>query len=143
MAILLGGFALGQPRPDAPPARPAGVRFAAVDVYVDSGNQPLAAWQFELSARRGRFTIVGVEGGEHPAFHEAPYYDPAALQRGRIIVAAFSTGNDIPRGRTRVATVHVMIEGGETPDYGIEIAAAASKEGEAIQAEIRAIEGKR
>ena len=57
------------------------VRFAPVDVYLDSGSRPLAAYQFELKVTQGKVKIVGVEGGEHEAFREAPYYDPAALKK--------------------------------------------------------------
>jgi len=85
------------------------VRFAPVHVYLDSGRKPLAAYQFELRATTGTIKIVGVEGGEHPAFKEAPYYDPAALAKDRIIIAAFNTGRDLPKGRTRIATIHLQI----------------------------------
>jgi len=71
-------------------AEPA-VRFAPLHIYLDCGSQSLGAYQFELKAASGRVKIVGVEGGQHPAFAEAPYYDPAALANDRIIVAAFST----------------------------------------------------
>jgi len=73
------------------------VRFAPVHIYLDSGDKPLAAYQFELKATTGRIKIVGVEGGEHAAFKEAPYYDPAALAKDRIIIAAFNTGRDLPQ----------------------------------------------
>ena len=113
--------------------RPA-VRFEAVDVYVDSGTQALAAYQFELTAKDGKAAIVGVEGGEHPAFKEAPYYDPAALQRDRIIIGAFNTGRDLPTGRTRVARVHLQVSGGEKPVYTVTLNVAASSEGARIPA---------
>jgi len=110
------------------------VRFEAVDVYVNSGNVPLAAYQFELSDERGSIKIVGVEGGEHPAFKEPPYYDPAALMKGRIIIAAFNTGKELPAGNTRVARVHVRVAGDEAPEYIIKLQVAASEEGKRISA---------
>jgi hypothetical protein len=110
------------------------VRFEAVDVYVDSGAQPLAAYQFELTAKKAKVAIVGVEGGEHPAFKEAPYYDPAALSRDRIIIAAFNTGRDLPTGRTRVARVHFQVSGLEEPAYAVTLNVAASSEGARIPA---------
>jgi hypothetical protein len=112
----------------------ARVRFAAVDVYVDSGRQPLAAYQFELKATAGDVQIVGIEGGEHAAFREAPYYDPAAMMQHRVIIAAFSTGKDLPTGRTRVARVHVRVAGATEPEYAIELEAAASPDGQRIDA---------
>ncbi|MCL5281722.1 MAG: hypothetical protein M1376_17630 [Planctomycetes bacterium] len=112
------------------------VRFAPVHVYLDSGDRPLAAYQFELKAQTGQIKIVGVEGGEHPAFQEAPYYDPAALMNDRIIIAAFSTGTDLPQGRTRVATVHLQILGDAEPQYELKLIVAADKEGEEIPADL-------
>ncbi|GMU20261.1 MAG: hypothetical protein AMXMBFR13_03590 [Phycisphaerae bacterium] len=79
--------------------------------------------------------IVGVEGGEHTAFREPPYYDPAALSRNRIIIAAFNTGRDLPRGKTRVARLHLAITGPE-PEYTAKLDIAASAEGAAIPATI-------
>jgi len=111
-----------------------GVRFAAVDVYVDSGRRPLAAYQFELKATVGNVKIVGIEGGEHAAFKEPPYYDPAALTRQRIVIAAFNTGEDLPTGRTRVARVHVRVAGTIEPEYAVELEAAASPDGKRISA---------
>jgi len=84
--------------------------FVPVDVYVDCGTKRLGAYQVEVVAQEA--TIVGLEGGESKAFGEAPYYDPAALQGNRIIVAAFSTQEDLPTGMTRVARLHMMVNGG-------------------------------
>ena len=79
--------------------------FTAVDVYVES-PRPLAAWQLEI---RTDAAIVGVEGGEK-AYAEPPFYDPKALQGGRIVLAAFTTGA-APRGRVRVARLHLLEKG--------------------------------
>ena len=119
-----------------------GSRFEWVDVYLDSGDAPLAAYQLELTAESGTFQIVGVEGGEHAAFVEPPYYDPAALQHDRVILAAFSTGDDLPTGSTRVARVHVMIEG-ERPSYVATLTVAATADGGSIPVEIQLEEGAR
>jgi hypothetical protein len=105
------------------------VRFAPVHVYLDSGNRSLAAYQFELKATSGRIKIVGVEGGEHVAFQEAPYYDPAALQHNRIIIAAFNTGRNLPTGRTRIATIHLQIIGDVEPEYELTLTVAADANG--------------
>lgn len=112
------------------PARGESVRFRPVDVYVDAGSRPLAAYQVEVVARNA--VIAGVEGGATRAFAEPPHYDPAALQGGRIILAAFDTGSDLPRGRTRVATLH-MRETGEAT-YEIRVMAAATAGGERVEA---------
>ena len=112
------------------------VRFAPLHIYLDSGNRSLAAYQFELKAAAGQIKIVGVEGGKHEAFKEAPYYDPAALAKDRIIIAAFSTGSDLPKGRTRIATIHLQIVGDAEPQYELKLAVAGDADGKEIPAEI-------
>ena len=124
-----------QSEPDYPADRPS-VRFAPLHIYLDSGNRPLAAFQFELEATVGRIKIVGVEGGRHKAFKEAPYYDPAALANDRIIIAAFNTGRDLPKGRTRIATVHLQIIGEAEPEYELKLTVAADADGKDIPAEL-------
>lgn len=114
----------------------SGARFSPLSIYVDPGDQPLAAYQFELKATTGQIKIVGVEGGQHRAFKEAPYYDPAALTKDRIIVAAFNTGHDLPTTQTRVATVHLQIIGEVEPDYELKLTVAADEDGENIPAKI-------
>ena len=111
-------------------------RFAPVHIYIDSGGKPLAAYQFELKAASGQIKIVGVEGGEHPAFKEAPYYDPAALMNDRIIIAAFNTGRDLPAGRTRIATLHLQILGDAEPEYRLTLITAADADGSELPVEI-------
>jgi len=103
--------------------------FEAVEIYLDTADRPLAAFQLELTDAAGSARIVGVEGGEHPAFTKPPYYDPAALQGGRIIIAAFSTGRDLPTGKTRIATLHMITETGRPPEYGIQLQVAADAAG--------------
>jgi hypothetical protein len=114
----------------------SGVRFAPLHIYIDSGNKSLAAYQFELKAVAGQIKIVGVEGGRHEAFKEAPYYDPAALAKDRIIIAAFSTGSDLPKGRTRIATIHLQIIGGTEPQYELKLIVAGDADAKEIPAEI-------
>lgn len=89
-----------------PQERPT--RFVALDVYVDSGPQPLEAWQFELACDPAKARIVGVEGGEPAVYRAAPWHDLAALQSGRIVVAAFTAEEGAPAGRVRVARLHLQ-----------------------------------
>ncbi len=112
------------------------VRFAPLHIFLDSGNRPLAAFQFELKTAAGQIKIVGVEGGQHKAFKEAPYYDPAALAKDRIIIAAFNTGRELPKGRTRIATIHLQIIGDAEPDYELKLAVAADADAKEIPAKI-------
>src|SRR6185503_6777104 len=64
------------------------IRFNALDIFVDSGTRPLAAYQLTFTATTGDVKIVSIEGGEHPAFKEPPNYDPQAIQQERAILAA-------------------------------------------------------
>ncbi|KPK37681.1 MAG: hypothetical protein AMJ65_14060 [Phycisphaerae bacterium SG8_4] len=112
------------------------VRFAPVHIYLDSGDRSLAAYQFELSATAGQIEIVGVEAGEHKAFAEPPYYDPAALTQDRIIIAAFNTGQNLPKGRTRIVTIHLLIKGDVEPQYKLKLAVAGDADGKEIPAKI-------
>jgi len=112
------------------------VRFAPLHIYLDSGSKSLAAYQFELKAAAGQVNIVGVEGGQHAAFKEAPYYDPAALANDRIIIAAFNTGSELPKGRTRIATIHLQIIGEAEPDYELKLTVAADADAKEIPAKI-------
>jgi hypothetical protein len=131
--------ATGQPVAGTLPA--ANVRFGYVDVYIDPRGTPLAAYQFELKVASGDVKIVGIEGGEHNAFREPPYYDPAALMNGRVILAAFNTGADLPATKTRVARVHVRIAGAEQPQYSISMEAAADASGRPIAVTASVTEG--
>lgn len=117
------------------------VRFAPVRIYLDSGDRPLAAYQFELKATKGQIKIVGVEGGTHAAFKDAPYYDPAALMQDRIIIGAFNTGQDLPTGRTRVATLHLQITGDAEPEYELELTVAADPQGQNVPGQINLEKG--
>jgi hypothetical protein len=115
-------------------------RFAVVDVYVQSA-EPLAAWQFELTERRGLMQVVGIEGGDNPSFAEPPFYDREAVGLGvadRVIVADFSLSEpaDLPMGRTRIASVHVRLAGDQSPDYELRLVAAGAADGRSINAEI-------
>ena len=131
LTALLANAAFGQREDDVPPA----VRFEYIDVYIDSGDAPLAAYQFELTDSAGSIKIVGIEGGEHEAFATPPYYDPKALKNDRVIIAAFSTAADLPTGKTRVATVHVQVEVDMIPEITINLETAGDVQGNEIDAE--------
>ncbi|MCP4709208.1 MAG: hypothetical protein GY869_11335 [Planctomycetes bacterium] len=116
--------------------------FTPLHIYIDSGNAQLAAFQFELTTDAEKVYITGVENGEHPAFADTPpYYDPAALQKNRIIIANFNTTNDLPTGSTRVATIHLMIQGPQKPQYKLNLITAADQNGNPINARISLLQG--
>lgn len=110
------------------------IRFRAVDVFVDSKDKPLAAYQLEFTATGGDAKIVGIEGGDHVAFKPAPFYDPKAMQHERVIVGAFSTAvaDKLPTGKTRVATIHLQTTGEQTVRYEVTIKTAATTNGKKI-----------
>jgi hypothetical protein len=159
IAIILTSISVMVPvlaRQSAPsePAEEPTVRFSPLHIYIDSGSRSLAAYQFELvcsvpvrayspeennASRRHyerQIKIVGVEGGEHKAFKEAPYYDPAALAKDRIIIAAFNTGRELPKAKTRITTIHLQIIGDVEPEYELKLIVAADEKGKEIPAEI-------
>jgi hypothetical protein len=118
----------------------ASVRFVAVDIYLNSA-EPVAAWQFELQDRNGLMKIVGVENGASAAYSPAPYYDREAVQLGtadRIIVADFSLAepSQLPSGRTRVATLHLMLTGPGEPAFELDLVTAVRHDGRTIDASI-------
>ena len=140
MAIIMPALAEQSDR-QAPVKTEQKTRFAPLHVYIDSGDESLAVYQFELKVISGQAKIVGVEGGQAKAFQQPPYYDPAALARDRIIIAAFDTGKDLPQGRTRVATIHLQIIGDAQPEYQGQLTVAASESGKEISAEITLEQG--
>lgn len=115
----------------------AAPRFEALQIWIDA-PQPVAAWQFELRDANGHTTIVGVENGDSDAFGNAPYYDRDAVNGGdaeRIVVADFSLAEDLPSGYFRLATVHVMVDGGE-PDFELTLVTVTDRDGQRIDATV-------
>lgn len=123
-----------------------GPRFAAIDITLDSRGSGLAAYQVELRSvvsdgSSPKLTFVGVEGGEHTAFASPPTYDPEAL-RGpseRLVLAALAPSemnNQLPVSDTRVARVHVMIEGKGSLVVRATLIAAGKADGTRIDAAV-------
>jgi hypothetical protein len=117
-------------------AASSGVRFQSVDITIDPKDKPLAAYQVEFVADASRVKLVGVEGGDHAAFREPPYYDPAALNQNRVIVAAFSTSADLPRTATRVARLHLQVDGPRQPEWSATLIVASSDSSDSIPATV-------
>jgi len=116
------------------------LRFRAVDVYLDS-VEPVAAWQFELGDHAGTMKIVGVEQGDSPAYARTPYYDREAVRLGeadRIVVADYSLADvvELPSGRVRVATVHLMLSGDDDADFNVFLVTATTYDGVVTDARI-------
>jgi hypothetical protein len=119
------------------------VRFSTVDVFVDAGDEALAAYQVEIRAEGGTSKLVGVEGGEHPAFAEPPYYDPRALHEAqlneRVVIAGIGSG-ELPTGRVRVARLHVSVVG--DAKYTVTLQAAGNERGERVPASTLVVESR-
>lgn len=143
LAILM---TLACGRISAQPTQETAVQFRAVDIYVNSRAQPLAAYQLEFSVTNAASAakIVGIEGGDSPAFSKPPFYDPQAMQHERVIIAAFSTNtvNNLPKGKTRVATIHLQTTRGVKPEFELKLEVAADANGNRIPAEATAWERK-
>jgi hypothetical protein len=118
------------PRPEPP------VRFLMLDLYVDSQAESLAAYQVEVAVERGQARIAGIEGGDVPAFQEPPFYDPKAMQQERVILAAFNAApaDKLPKGRVRVATIHLQTIGAESPQFTVKLQTAGTRGGKKIPA---------
>lgn len=116
------------------------VRFSVVNIIVDA-EEPFAAWQFELTERRGRMTIVGVENGSSAAYSDAPFYDREAIRLGtadRVIVADYSLAPaaSLPSGKIRIASIHVRLSGSAEPEYQLRLMALADSTGQPMDAQI-------
>jgi hypothetical protein len=137
-ASLIIVFAIGAGVSFAVQDEPQGVRFAAVEIWLDTHGEPLAAYQIDFSPNAGDVKIVGVEGSEHAMFAEPPYYDPTAMMGERVIIADFSTapGSALPSGKFRIATIHVQITGNVEPEYDVQLDVAATTDGDAIHVDI-------
>jgi hypothetical protein len=122
----------------------AAIRFRTVDIFMNSKDKPLAAYQIEFTATAGDVKIVGIEGGQHPAFSGPPFYDPKAMQHDRVIIAAFSTetAEELPKGKTRVATIHLQTKGAVEPKFELKVDTAADAGGNRITAEGSFVERK-
>jgi hypothetical protein len=121
-------------------AQPEASYFTTVDLFVVS-DTPVAAWQVELTERRGAMQIVGIERGDDSTFRDPPFYDRVALERSatdRIVLASFSLSDaaQLPRGRVRIARVHVRMTGEGAPDYEARLVAAGTAEGRPIDAQL-------
>lgn len=127
-----------------PAATNAPVRFRAVDIFVDSGETPLAAYQLEFAVTNVSANIIGIEGGEHPVFAQPPFYDPKGMQHERAIIAAFSTeaADKLPKGKTRVATIHIQTSGKTEPRFETTLQTAADANGGRIEVTANSVERK-
>jgi hypothetical protein len=136
---LLGVAAPGESTPTEPPAAitlPAtqSVRFESIDLRIDPRGTPLAAYQVEITADSAAAKLVGIEGGDAAAYREPPYYDPAALNQNRVILAALNTSADVPSKTFRAARLHVQVPTGVKTNWTVKLTTAAGPDGSVIAA---------
>jgi hypothetical protein len=140
LACLLSVAPDTGPTPAPPAPSPASaqerVSFVPLHVFIDPGGKPLAAYQVDIVATAGDATLVGIEGGDDPAYSDAPYYDKRAMRKQRIIIAAFNTGTALPTASTRVATLMFRVAGAAEPHYAATLQVAASSDGKTIPATV-------
>ena len=133
--VLLQPALMVEEAPPPPPQKKAS--FRALDLWVDAGDSPLAAYQIECNYNPKQVKIVGIEGGEAKAYNPAPYYDRAGKTGGRIIIAAFTIEDEeAPKGRTRVARLHLRVEGEGDADVSLSLVTAARPGGDRIEPEV-------
>jgi len=117
-------------------------QFRTLDVFVHTGRDPLAAYQVEITYDRKLARIVGLEGGQPPAYTNAPYFDRAGFSAGRIIVAAFTADKDaVPKGEFRIARLHVAVKPGADPAFKISLTTAAKPGGTRIKPRVELRKG--
>ncbi len=145
------GAPLGVPLDTPPtPSPPPGVslQYQSVPVYIETGGQPLAAYQVEVVGSMGRMgavKVVGIGNGDAAAFAEppiptlgpagVPLHDATAVERGseRIVLAAFSLADadSLPSGIVKVATVEYQLIGEGEPRKDVRFAARLIAAGDA------------
>ena len=112
--------------------------FAVFDIFLDTNGEPLAAYQLKISDKNAAVKIISVEGGEHTSFAAAPKFDPKAIQRDMIKLAAISldSSEKLPTARVRIASLHVEIGPGLSPDWAAIVERAGRAGGQKIDASI-------
>ena len=130
-----------QPKGKVYKSTPPEIRFVPLNIYIDPAGKSLGAYQFELKILSGNVKIAGIEGSDHHAFKKAPYYDPEALNKQRIIIAAYTTDTSCPTNKIRIATLHLCITGDKKPEYALDLQVAADNQGQAVNAAITLEEG--
>lgn len=122
--------------------------FATIDITLDPLGKPLGAYQFELTSADPTFKIVGVSGGDHPAFDHGrpPYFDPVVLQGlgDRLILAEYALPNlaadQLPTRPLRIASVGVVfdrqVDNDEPPQVTLKLITAGDAAGNKIDAKL-------
>ncbi len=122
--------------------------FATLIITLDPLGKPLGAYQFELTSAESPFKVLGVEGGDHAAYHHdrPPYFDPVVQEQGsdRLILAEYAlpklTAEALPTTPVVVAKVSVMfdraVDANELPAITLRLITAGDADGQKIDAKL-------
>jgi hypothetical protein len=116
--------------------------FRVIDIFVDPKGKSLGAYQLHWKVTTQNARIVGIEGGDHPAFRNPPQYDPRSIQGERVVVAAFNTGAEksLPKGRIRIGSIHIEAAAAAICRFEIENLEAADAQGGRISVTAQSVE---
>ena len=113
------------------------VKFMAIDVYADSRDKQLVAWQLQLQYPE-TIKLISIENGESKAFDRLPDYNKKLADKGRVVIAAFTTNDQAaPKGENRIMRLHIQYTGDKKPQFNISVLAAASPGGKRIPIKCR------
>jgi len=111
----------------------AGVPPEVDRAVMDRAHKQLTPLQ---SANKNACEFTG--SGEYNVNHSnRRFCNSSRLMKERIIIAAFNTGGNLPKGRTQVATIHLQIIGDVEPQYELKLIVAADADGKEIPAKRR------
>jgi hypothetical protein len=106
--------------------------FGTIVVTLDPQGAELAGWQLRADFGKSDARIVGIEGGEHPAYAAPPHYDPRALNTGEIVLAALSSHEELPNESTVVAILHIEHDRSGLPPLEVSEVVAVDADGNEI-----------
>lgn len=113
----------------------AEMSFAAYDLFIDPAGEELGGYQLRVEAGRG-VKFAGVEGGDHAGYKTPPIYDSKAINKETIILAAIGSGRELPREKTRVATLHVQVSNEAIAQFKIKLLSSGSSGAKRIFPEV-------
>jgi len=119
-----------------------GASFRVIDIFLDPKGKSLGAYQLHWKITTPNARIVGIEGGDHPAFRNPPQYDPRVIQGERVVVAAFNAAAEksLPKTKIRIGSIHIEATPAATCRFEIENLEAADAQGSRISVNAQSVE---
>jgi uncharacterized repeat protein (TIGR01451 family) len=109
------------------------------EVTVDVGRIPLWGYQMKVIYDHRVLAVSGIEGGETPAFAEAPSTDPASFTSGTTVFTAYqATENPGPAGVVSLAKVSFIAVGapGQGSDLELVVDSLLDSGGASLASEV-------